>query len=113
MIRNFIFNHFGETGPGVQAALMWKENFLQGKTEAKASAKAESSTWRIKLKISLKVGPRARRLKTSATVIKPASSSEEPEPHAETLTPSVDIASGNVNYAAVVASTSHATTATQ
>ena len=58
----------------------------------------------------LKVGPTAKRLKVSAGSHKPAPRSKEPEPRAKTLALSVaDVASGNVNYAAVVAGNSHET----
>ena len=54
----------------------------------------------------------ANRLKASAGSPKPALRSEEPEPCAKTLTLSeVDVTSGNVNYAAVVAGVSHKTAA--
>ena len=85
---------------------------LAGRDKAKAPAKAESSTSRKKSKASLKVGPTVKRLKASAVSSKPARRSEEPESHAKILTLSVvDVASGNVNYAAVVPGTSHGTRA--
>ena len=61
---------------------------------------------------SLNVGPTAKRLKASAGISKQAPRSEEPQPRAKTLTPSVvDVASDNVNYAAEVAGISHDITA--
>ena len=58
----------------------------------------------------MKVGSTAKRLKASQGSPKPASRSEEPETCAQILTPSaVEVSSGNVNYAAVVAGASHET----
>ena len=76
----------------------------------KARAKAKASSTRKKSKATLKVGPEAKRLKASPGSSLSASMSEEPESRAQILTPfTVDIASGNVNYAAVVAGASHET----
>ena len=77
----FIFEHFREASPDFQAALLkWEVKFQQGETEAKAPAKAESSTSRKKFKASLKVDPIAKRLEASAGSPKQAPRSEEPEP---------------------------------
>ena len=49
-------------------------------------------------------------LKAYVCISKAAPRPEEPEPRVKTFTPSVvDVASGNVNYAAVVAGNSHET----
>ena len=58
----------------------------------------------------MKVNPEARRLKASPGSPKPASRFKEPETRAQILTSSdVDVASGNINYAAVVAGASYET----
>ena len=71
-----------------------------------------ASYWKKKSKASLKVGPTAKRLKASPGSPKPTSRSEEPETRSQIHTPSsVDVDSGNVNHAAVVAGASHETAA--
>ena len=113
-LTDFIFHHFGEASPGVQAALFkWKKDHEEVEALAKARAKPSSSS-KKKSKASLKVGPTAKRLKASPGSPKPTSRSEEPETHSQILTPSsVDVASGNINYAAVAAGTSHETAASK
>ena len=108
-----LFLHFGEASPGVQAALFkWKKDYEEVEALAKASCKQESSSSKKKSKASLKVGATDKRLKDSPGSTKPASRSEEPETRAKILSPSsVDVASGNINYAAVVAGASHETAA--
>ena len=108
-LADIIFEHLGEASPDFQASLFkWKGEFQQREAEDKAPARAESSTSRKKSKASLKVGSTAKRLKASAGSPKSAPRSEKPESRAKTLTPSViDVASGNVNYAAALAGASH------
>ena len=58
----------------------------------------------------MKVSPTTKRLKASAGSLKPATRSQKPKPRTETLTPSVvDVASDNINNAAVVIGASHGT----
>ena len=111
-LMGFNFDHFGETSLRLQAVLlMWKQKFEKGKAEAKAPANIVSSTSGKMFKASLKFGPTAKRLKASSDVPKPASRSEEPEPRAITVTPSVDITS--VNYVELVNGSSQVTAAAQ
>ena len=68
-LADLILNHFGETSPELQAALLgWKEQHQLGKTASKASRK--------KSKANLKVGPSGKRHKTPAGTSKPAPSSK-------------------------------------
>ena len=74
-LADFIFLHFGEASPGVQAALFkWKKDYEEVEALAKARAKpasssssssSSSSKKKKKSKASLKVGPTAKRLKAS------------------------------------------------
>ena len=109
-LADFIFFHFGEASPGVPAALFkWKKVYEEVEALAKARAKpASSSSSKKKSKASLKDGPTAKRLRASPGSPKSTSRSEEPETRSQIPTPSsVDVASGNINYAAVVAGACH------